>query len=209
MTEDLIAARQRAVNNPNVKPKAFVHAVFKTAQYKEMVDFYLTFLNAEVVMAAPTVTFITYDEEHHRIAIANIPGLRKLDPGSAGLEHISYAYDTLGDLLANYVRLKEKGIEPFWRINHGPTTSFYFRDPDGNQIETQVDNFDTEEELFAFFETEQFINNPMGVELDPDRLVERYLAGDDEEELKRQGAAPIPEGTGYIPPTERPVEPAR
>lgn len=34
--------------------------------------------------------------------------------------------------------------------NHGPTTSLYYRDPDGNQIETQVDNFETAEEATAF-----------------------------------------------------------
>lgn len=202
MTAQIIADRQSALDNDAVRPAAFVHAVFKTARYRQLVDFYLAFLNAEVVMAAPTVSFLTYDDEHHRIAIAHVPSLRDLDPGSSGLEHISYAYATLGDLLANYVRLKKLGITPFWSINHGPTTSLYYRDPDGNQIETQVDNFATSEELIAFFSTDQFRKNPMGVQFDPDRLVERYRAGDPEGELKSQGAAPIPPGTGYTPPTD-------
>jgi len=206
MTDTVIAERQKIIANANVKPKAFVHAVFKTARYREMVDFYLHFLNARIVMAAPSVSFLTYDDEHHRIAIANVPGLSDLDPNSAGLEHISYAYETLGDLLSQYVRLKNGGLTPYWSINHGPTTSLYFRDPDGNQVETQVDNFATAKELVDFFSTEQFLNNPMGIQFDPDRLVERYLAGDPEDELKRQGSAPIALGTGYVPPTERPLE---
>ena len=45
--------------------------------------------------------------------------------------------------LYTYARLKGDGIEPYWCINHGPTTSLYYKDPDGNQIELQVDNFPT------------------------------------------------------------------
>src|SRR3546814_11674198 len=79
-------------------------------------------------------------------------------------------FGSLGDLLANYIRLKNIGILPYWCINHGPTTSLYYRDLDGNQIETQVDNFDTPEKLTAFFKSEAFQENPLGVQFDPDLL---------------------------------------
>src|SRR3546814_20131860 len=71
-------------------------------------------------------------------------------------------FGSLGDLLANYIRLKNIGILPYWCINHGPTTSLYYRDLDGNQIETQVGNFDTPEKLTAFFKSEAFQENPRG-----------------------------------------------
>src|SRR3546814_15517823 len=77
------------------------------------------------------------------------------------------------------------------------TTSLYYRDLDGNQIETQVDNFDTPEKLTAFFKSEAFQENPLGVQFDPDLLVERYRAGISEEELKLHGAAPRAPGTEY------------
>lgn len=189
----------RSLDKPDVRPHAFVHAVFKSSRYDEMLAFYKTFLNAHVVMGNPLVSFLTYDDEHHRLAILNLPSLGDLDAGRAGLDHISYAYRTLGDLLANYLRLKKAGILPFWCINHGPTTSIYYRDPDGNQIETQFDNFGTTEELVAYFATKEFLDNPIGVQFDPDKLARRYLDGDPEEELARRGAAPIPDGAGYMP----------
>ena len=58
-----------------------------------------------------------------------------------GLEHVAFTYASLGDLLDTYERLRELGITPYWSINHGPTTSLYYRDPDGNGIELQIDSF--------------------------------------------------------------------
>lgn len=190
--------RDDALSNSDVRPKAFVHVVLKTGRFREQVDFYKTFLNAWEVMSHDEGAFLTYDEEHHRIAIANFGSIPDLDRTAAGIEHISYAYDSLGDLLANYVRLKQVDILPYWSINHGPTTSLYYRDRDGNQIETQVDNYGTPEELLGFFETDAFKANPLGVQFDPDRLVELYRDGRPEVELKQQGAAPRAPGTEYV-----------
>src|SRR3546814_6456525 len=71
-------------------------------------------------------------------------------------------------------------------INHGPTTSMYYADPDGNQIELQVDNYDKIEDATAFFYSEAFAENPVGVEFDPDELLRRLRAGEPEEDLKRR-----------------------
>jgi catechol 2,3-dioxygenase-like lactoylglutathione lyase family enzyme len=202
-TGSVAIAERRSLDVPGVKPKSFAHAVFRTARFKEMTEFYMAFLNAHMVYGADTVAFITYDEEHHRVAFAYVPGAPDQIPEAAGLEHIAYTYRSFREVLGNYVRLKGLGIHPYWCINHGPTTSFYYRDPDGNQIETAADNFDDMAELMAFFESDTFKNNPLGVQFDPDRLAERYLNGDSEDELKRQGSAPIRPGTGYVNPVER------
>ncbi|MBG71394.1 MAG: biphenyl 2,3-dioxygenase, partial [Gammaproteobacteria bacterium] len=74
-------------------------------------------------------------------------------------------------------------------INHGPTTSLYYEDPDGNRVEFQVENFDSTEELNAFVRSSAFAENPIGVEFDPDRLLERYCNGDSLQELRAQGSA--------------------
>lgn len=192
--------RESALAKTDVRPKEFVHFVLKSSRFPEQVAFYKTFLNAWEVFGDGSVSFLTYDDEHHRLAIANIPNLPDLDPRAAGFEHIAYSFHTLGDLLANFLRLKAAGIEPYWCINHGPTTSLYYRDHDGNQIETQVDNFDTVEELIGFFQTEQYKNNVLGVQFDPDRLVELYREGRPETELKTQGIAPRAPGTEYVFP---------
>ena len=134
-------------------------------------------LGADTIAEGPLLCFLTYDDEHHRIALVNDPdapaaGATTL-PRTTGLEHISFTYAGLGDLLATYERLKEAGITPHWCVNHGATTSMYFLDPDANQVELQVDAFDTLEEVLR--------DGPpigeIGVEFDPDDLLARYRDG--------------------------------
>lgn len=194
----LDARREHALENAAVRPIGFVHLVLKTSRFREMVDFYKLFLNAWEVFGAEGGSFITYDDEHHRVAIAKLDNLPDLNRSAAGIDHFAYAYASLGDLLANYVRLKGEGILPYWCINHGPTTSLYYRDPDGNQIETQTDNFETREELVGFFHTDAFRANSLGVQFDADRMVELFREGRPESELKRQGVAPRAPGTDYV-----------
>jgi hypothetical protein len=47
-------------------------------------------------------------------------------------------------------RTKAKGVAPGACIHHGMTVSMYYADPDGNQMEFQVDAFDSSEEANAF-----------------------------------------------------------
>jgi hypothetical protein len=70
-------------------------------------------------------------------------------------------------------------------VNHGPTTSLYLRDPDGNELETQVDNFDTPQEATESFASKEFEDNPIGVDFDPEELIERLRSGEDERSIKR------------------------
>jgi len=56
--------------------------------------------------------FSPYDDEHHRFAIAAIPGLEDQPPMAAGTDHVAFTYANLGDLLYTYARLKREGIEP-------------------------------------------------------------------------------------------------
>ena len=93
----------------------------------------------------------------------------------------------MGELLGIYLRLKNEGMLPVWSINHGPTTSLYYADPNGNRVELQIENFGSDAEVQRFVESEVFLKNPIGVEFDPDQLVARFEAGDPIEELKKQG----------------------
>jgi catechol-2,3-dioxygenase len=175
-----------------IPPIRLAHIVRRTSRLEEMVDWYRTVLGAEVVHAGAMLAFLTYDDEHHRIAIARIPGLEEPPPLAAGTDHVAFTYADLGDLLYTYERLKSAGIEPYWAINHGPTTSLYYKDPDGNKIELQVDNFPTAEEANRWMRSGDFAANPIGVVFDPDDLLARYRAG---EPLGRLAARPpLPEG---------------
>ena len=125
---------------------------------------------------------MTYDDEHHRFAFANLdvlqPGGGEKDRrGAIGVDHVAYTYASVKDLLENYAQLKAQGIKPYWCIHHGITVSMYYADPDGNQMEFQVDCFDSNEEANAFMEGPHFAANPIGVEYDPDEWLARLRAG--------------------------------
>ena len=81
-------------------------------------------------------------------------------------------------------RLNELGIDPVWCTNHGPTTSLYYADPDGNKAELQIDNFDTPVEFLTWAETSDFSENPIGVDFDPADLYGRLKSGEAESSLK-------------------------
>jgi catechol-2,3-dioxygenase len=168
-----------------VKPVKFAHVVYQTRRFDEMIDWYRDVFEAEVVHQNPALAFLTYDDEHHRFAFAN---LELLNPhggnrrAEVGVNHVAYTYANVGDLLETYVRLKAKGIEPYWPVHHGTTLSLYYQDPDGNRMEFQVD-VGTVAEATAYMSTDRFAANPVGVTYDPETLVAKYRAGADHETL--------------------------
>ncbi|MCZ6617592.1 MAG: VOC family protein [Gammaproteobacteria bacterium] len=181
---------ERTLDTRNtIIPTKFAHMVLNTRQYEEMKRWYADVLGMEVVVDNGRLCFLTFDDEHHRLALVNLPDLKEQSPEHAGVNHVAYTLADLGSLLATYLRLKANDIVPWWCINHGPTTSMYFRDPDGNDIELQVDNFD-DERLTGWMRSEEFRQNPLGVEFDPDLLAEKYCAGEALEVLLEQGSAP-------------------
>jgi len=171
-----------------IAPAKFAHAVLRTTRFKEMVDWYRTVLCAKIVYENRFLAFMTYDDEHHRLAIAAFPGISERPPRAAGLDHLAYTYASLGDLVATYERLKAAGITPAVTINHGMTTSMYYRDPDGNKVELQIDNFESMETMKEFFRSTSFEKNPIGVDFDPDELARRYHAGEPVAELTKYNA---------------------
>ncbi|MFU8817382.1 MAG: hypothetical protein ACNA7W_18705, partial [Pseudomonadales bacterium] len=57
------------------------------------------------------------------------------------------------------------------------TISMYYADPDGNQLEFQVDCFATPEESNAYIRGPGFSINPVGVEFDPEDWLAQVDAG--------------------------------
>ncbi|HZT90057.1 MAG TPA: VOC family protein [Stellaceae bacterium] len=175
-----------------ISPARFAHFVLRTGQVETMANWYQTVLAARIVFRDERLCFLSYDDEHHRLALIHVPGLPVRDPNAAGTDHVAYAYDSLGDLLSTYRRLKAVGILPHWPVNHGVTTSLYYRDPDNNRVELQVDNFATPKELDAYFQSPAFAANPVGVTYDPEELCRRYEAGEPMADLLR--IPPLPPG---------------
>jgi catechol-2,3-dioxygenase len=172
-----VAVPETARERGRIAPVKFAHIVFKTSQYAEMIEWYKTVLEAEVVIDAEFLCFLTYDDEHHRIGIAHIPQLKEQDRGSTGIEHCAFTYPSLDDLVATYERLRFDGIEPYWCVNHGPTLSFYYRDPDQNQVELQIDVFDDIKSVNDWFVKSDFDINPIGVKFEPQEFIRKFKSG--------------------------------
>ena len=180
------SARELCGDPARISPVKLAHVVFRTSRYAEIVSWYKTVLNAKPAFANDVLTFLSYDDEHHRVAVIHVPDLGPRPATAAGLHHVAFTFRSFGDLLATYVRLRDLGIKPVFVINHGPTTSLYYEDPDGNNIEFQIDNFDSIEDATAFFYSPAFAENPVGVEFDPEEMLARFSAGEPEADLKRR-----------------------
>jgi catechol-2,3-dioxygenase len=172
-----LTVKVRQLSQVAISPAKFAHFVLRTGQLDKMAEWYRTVLAARIVFRDERLCFLSYDDEHHRLALIHIPDLPPRDPESAGTDHVAYSYRDLGELLATYRRLKAHGILPHWPINHGVTTSMYYRDPDNNRVELQIDNFSTTEELQGYFQSAAFAANPVGVTYDAEQLVRDYEAG--------------------------------
>ena len=120
------------------------------------------------------------------MAIIALPGTLPPVPNSTGLLHFALTFPSLTDLTLAYLQRKAHGIEPYWCINHGPTTSIYYRDPDGNDVETQVENFDTLEEACEFMDGPLYKENPIGTDFVPEELIKRLQSGEDERVIKKR-----------------------
>lgn len=166
-------------------PAKLAHVVLRSNNVQPMVDFYQKFLGARIVQQSPMGAFLSYDKEHHRVAIINMPHLSVRAGATNGLEHIAFSYDTLQDLLTAYKQRLELGFKPIWTVNHGPTISFYYQDPDGNKLEQQVDAMNPEE-ANEFMLTTEFTVNPLGVDINPEDLIARLNAGEEENILLKR-----------------------
>lgn len=168
-----------------LRPARFGHIVLRTARHDEMSSWYKTLLNAEAMFKGPIGTFLTYDDEHHRVFLLNDPGATPREPRASGLAHFAYLFDSLTDLLRAYERLRNVGITPAYCVNHGFQLSFYFADPDGNEVELGCDCFGSREEIDEWFATGVFAADQFGFFVDPAALVEMKRAGVPDAEILR------------------------
>ncbi len=173
-------------------PPALHHVNLKTTRLQEMIDWYGTVVGAKPNFQFPTAAWLTNDGANHRIALISSAKISD-DPDKlahAGMHHMAFEYASCDELLATFTRLKALGIEPHMSLDHGMTTSFYYVDPDGNSVELQYDNFADWQASTEWMRTaEEFARNPIGVPVDPARMVEAHAAGASREELHRRAYA--------------------
>jgi catechol 2,3-dioxygenase len=177
------------------------HVNLKTTRLDEMIAWYElaagmwpNFRNAELA-------FLTNDAANHRLALVGVGGLID-DPDKVvhtGMHHSAFEFASLEDLLTRYETLKAAGILPHVSIDHGLTMSFYYLDPDGNSVEMQADNFGNWDASSEWIRTsEDFVADPIGRFVDPDKLIAAMRSGSSPEEIHRRAYA------GEFEPAEQP-----
>jgi catechol 2,3-dioxygenase len=179
------------------------HFNLKTTRLQEMIDYYRTLVGAEVIFQDQTGAWLSNDDANHRIALLAFPNFVD-DPEKdtrTGMHHSAFEYPGFEELNASYLRLKEAGIVPALCLDHGMTLSYYYADPDGNNVELQVDCFgDWRKSKEWMRGSEEFKANPIGVFVDPERIAADHARGMSFAEIHAKAMA-----NGYAP-DQAPVE---
>ncbi len=181
----------------------FHHVNFKTTRLQEMIDWYATVVGSQANFQFPFGAWTSNDEANHRVALTAFPNFVD-DPEKdtrTGLHHTAFEYDCFEDLNTSYLRLREAGIVPDFCLDHGMTFSYYYRDPDGNHVELQVDTFgDWARSTEYVRESPEFHENPIGQFVDPARVAEACAGGTSFREVHARAMA------GEFAPDAPPLE---
>src|SRR5215831_18717789 len=96
-------------------PSKLSHLVLQTNRRRAMIDWYCTVLEAEILYEAERISFISYDDEHHRVAFLDPGPLAEREPEGpragreAGLHHVAFTFTDLDALIDKYADLKRIG----------------------------------------------------------------------------------------------------
>ncbi|MBT3432837.1 MAG: biphenyl 2,3-dioxygenase [Nitrospinaceae bacterium] len=172
-----------------VRPFEMAHINFHTARLEDMKSWYITVLEAKAVYADGNYAFLSYDEDFHRIALIRDSRLGDKSGLEASADHAAFAYASLEELVYTFERLRNLNILPDRVINHGPTISLYYLDPDGNHLELQVNRFGSMDEIKEFLKKGTFAVDPIGVEFNIDLFIEKLQSGVSTNELFRTTSA--------------------
>lgn len=175
-----------------VKIPTLHHVTFKTGRLQEMIDWYGNLVGVKPLYQFEGGAWLSNDAANHRIAFLATPDIVD-DPEFRihnSMHHSAFEYKAMDDLLLTWERLEKQGIKPHFTVDHGPTTSFYYVDPDGNSVELQFDNFDDWAASSEFMRTSpDFAENPIGHPVSPRKMLEARRAGIDPKEVQRRAYA--------------------
>jgi catechol-2,3-dioxygenase len=89
----------------SISPSQFAHFVVRTPDLDGSATWYQAVLSARIVFRNNLLCFMTYDDEHHRIAFLHVDP-EDSEVGTGAIDHVAYSFSDLGALLANYMRLR-------------------------------------------------------------------------------------------------------
>ena len=170
-----------------IKPR-FHHVTIKTSHLDEMIAWYALVVGAQVQFKDQVAAWMTNDAANHRLGFLAVPGLsddaEKIQHN--GMHHCAFEYDSFADLMSSFDRLRRAGVEPAFCLDHGLTISLHYKDPEGNFVELQSDNFSDWKLSSEWMRTSQdFAANPIGTFFDPARVYEKFQSGADFKALQK------------------------
>lgn len=167
------------------------HFGLRSRNLPAAIEWYSKALGAHVNFQNELAAFMSFDEEHHRFVLWDDGNTGDKPENARGVDHIGFTCGGPSQLANEYSRLKALGITPVAGVNHGFTSSLYYQDPDGNEVEISCDNYSTKAECRAFMSTAemaQAMQPPMfGTQFDPEELLRLRRSGASEQELARIG----------------------
>jgi catechol-2,3-dioxygenase len=167
------------------------HFGLRTRNLPAAIEWYSRALGAQVRFRNELAAFMSFDDEHHRLVLWDDGDTGEKPENARGVDHIGFSCGGPSDLADEYERLKGLGLKPAMSVNHHFTSSLYYNDPDGNEVEITCDNMPTKAECSEFMGTpamaEAMQPPSFGVEFDPEELVRLRRAGVPDEELARTG----------------------
>jgi catechol 2,3-dioxygenase len=170
-----------------IRPKLH-HVTIKTSRLAEMVAWYGTVIGARVQFRDANNAWTTNDAANHRVAFLSTPKMTD-DPDKTrhnGVHHFAFEYESFADLVASYERLRGERILPAFCLEHGLTTSIYYKDPEGNYVELQSDNFGDWTLSSEWMRTSpEFAANPIGYFFDPEKVAQAFRSGWDFKTLQK------------------------
>jgi catechol 2,3-dioxygenase-like lactoylglutathione lyase family enzyme len=172
----------------DLPPVRLSEIVLRTARYAEMTAWYQAVIGIDPFLDTGRVCFRRLHTDYpytQVLAIFHRPEVSDRPPAVNGLDHIQLRHGSLDELITRYERLREVGIRPGRSMNHGPGTSLYYADPDGNTVELSGPNFDDEATYLAYFDSEAFRANISGIAIDPDEYAARFRGGVPQADLVR------------------------
>jgi catechol 2,3-dioxygenase-like lactoylglutathione lyase family enzyme len=181
-------------------PPQFSEVILKTARFAAMKDWYETVTDVKAFFVRDDAEKPTWAGAHHIafirifadhpytqvLGIFEIPAVAGSADnlrGEPGMHHMQLRHAGLDHLFSRFEALRARGITPMRSFNHGPGTSFYYRDPDGNTVELSAANFVNEADYLAYFKSASYAKNISGIEIDPAQYVGRYRNGVPQAEL--------------------------
>ena len=126
------------------RPRLVVgHSTLAARDLDALQKFYCEVLGFEVTNRGPIpgdleLAFLSQDPSaHHQIAM--VAGASTPPSDFVMVDHLAFRTNTLDDLRIIHANLLDAGISDILTIDHGNAWSLYFKDPEGNGVETYVD----------------------------------------------------------------------